>query len=102
MLCNQVLQGLASSLRALSFDAGRQFRVVVVSFNPLETPWMAAAKKQDALERYHRAGTEAGWHLLTGEPPSLEALTRAVGFRYVFVLLQKLYANASGFSIVTL
>ena len=101
MLCNQVLQGLASSLRALSFDAGRQFRVVVVSFNPLETPSTAAAKKQDALERYHRAGTEAGWHFLTGEPPSIEALTRAVGFRYAYDSQTKLYAHASGFVILT-
>ena len=101
MLCNQVLQGLASSLRALSFDVGRQFKVVVVSFNPHETPSMAVAKKQDALERYHRAGTEAGWHFLTSEEPSIAALTRAVGFRYAYDSKTKLYAHASGIVILT-
>src|SRR5438128_700729 len=34
MLCNQVLNGLASSLGVLSFDVGKQFDVVTVSFDP--------------------------------------------------------------------
>jgi len=59
------------------------------------------AKKQDALERYHRAGTEAGWHFLTGEKPSIEPLTRAVGFRYAYDSQTKLYAHASGIVILT-
>lgn len=101
MLCNQVLQGLASGLRALSFDAGRQFSVVAVSFNPEETPSMAVAKKQDTLQRYHRAGTEAGWHFLTGEESSLATLTRAVGFRYAYDPKTKLYAHASGILVLT-
>jgi protein SCO1 len=101
MLCNQVLQGLASRLRVLSFDAGRQFSVVVVSFNPDETPSMAAAKKREALQRYHRAHTEAGWHFLTAEEASIAALTRAVGFRYTYDPKTKLYAHASGILILT-
>lgn len=101
MLCNQVLQGLASGLRALPFDAGRQFSVVAVSFNPEETPSMAVAKKQDTLQRYHRAGTEAGWHFLTGEESSLAALTRAVSFRYAYDPKTKLYAHASGILVLT-
>ncbi len=42
MLCDMVLQGVAGSLKTLSFDAGQQFDVVVVSIDPRETPKLAA------------------------------------------------------------
>ncbi len=46
MLCTQVLNGLVGSLEALNFDAGRDFDVVVVSFDPGETPAMAAQPRE--------------------------------------------------------
>ena len=52
MLCTQVLNGLASALQVLKFDAGREFSVVLVSIDPKETPALAAAKKKTYLERY--------------------------------------------------
>jgi cytochrome c oxidase subunit II len=96
MLCNQVLNGLAGALKALPFVAGREFEVVVVSFNPRETSELAAAKK----ESYGRAGA-AGWHFLTGDPKPIDALTRSVGFRYAYDPMLNQYAHASGVVILT-
>jgi protein SCO1 len=45
MLCNLVLTGMESSLRAISLDPGRDFEVVAVSFDPHDTPEIAAAKR---------------------------------------------------------
>jgi len=45
MLCTQVLNGVTSSLKTLSFDIGTDYNVVTVSFNPRELPELAAAKK---------------------------------------------------------
>ena len=42
MLCNQVEQGVVGSLKMLSFNAGRDYEVVFVSFDTRETPDMAA------------------------------------------------------------
>jgi len=44
MLCNQVEMGVVGSLKMLSFNAGRDYDVVFVSFDPRETPLMAARK----------------------------------------------------------
>src|SRR5262249_25118276 len=96
MLCNQVLNGLAGGLKALPFVAGKEFEVVVVSFNPRETSELAAAKK----ESYGRAGA-AGWHFLTGDPKPIDALARAVGFRYVYDPMLNQYAHASGVVVLT-
>ena len=38
MLCTQVLNGLVGAVSVLNFDAGREFDVVAVSFNPKEGP----------------------------------------------------------------
>ncbi len=101
MLCNQVLDGLVSSLKTLTFNAGQQFEVVAVSFDPRETSAMAEAKKNGILQHYRRAAGDHGWHFLTGEQPAIEALTRAAGFRYAYDIKANLYAHASGILILT-
>ena len=66
MLCTQVLSSMTSSLNLLSLDAGKDFDIVAVSFDPRETPAQAAARKATTLERYDRPTAAAGWHFLTG------------------------------------
>ena len=56
MLCTQILNGVESSLKAVTFDPGRDFEVVAVSFDPKDTPELAGAKKHNYLRRYGRAG----------------------------------------------
>src|SRR4030095_9748571 len=68
MLCNEVLNGLTGSLRGMSFDAGKEFDVIAISFDARENekPGLAKNKKLAYVERYGRPGTENGWHFLTG------------------------------------
>jgi len=101
MLCPIVLGGLVSSLKPLAFDVGREFDVVAVSIDPSETPEQASERKRDALSRYERPGTEAGWHFLTGPPESIRALTDAVGFRYAYDEKTQQYAHAAGVVLLT-
>jgi protein SCO1/2 len=101
MLCTLVLNGLLRSLRALAFDVGKQFNVVTVSVDPGETPSLAAAKKAEYIQKYSREGAEKGWHFLTGEEDSIQALADAVGFRYVYQPDRDEYAHASGIMILT-
>ena len=60
MLCTQVLNGLESALRVLNETVGKEFDVVAVSFDPRETPVLAAAKKKAYLDRYKRPEARAG------------------------------------------
>jgi protein SCO1/2 len=101
MLCTQVLNGVVSALGVLTFDAGRQYDVVVVSINPKEGPGLAAQKKAAYLERYNRPATAAGWHFLTGEEASIKQLAAAVGFRYVYDEQIQQYAHGAGVEILT-
>jgi protein SCO1 len=101
MLCNQVEQGVVSSMKMVSFNPGRDYEVVFVSFDPRETPDMAAQKKAGAVSRYGRPNTAAGWHFLIGSKESIDAATWAANFRYTFSEKTNLFAHASGIMVLT-
>ena len=101
MLCTLVLNGLVDALRRVSFDAGAQFAVVVVSIDPRETPELAAAKKASYVERYARPHAEGGWHFLTGDEKAIKRLAGTVGFRYAYDPLRDQYAHGSGLVLLT-
>jgi len=101
MLCDQVQQGVVGSLRMFTFNPGRDYDVVFISFDPRETPEMAAEKKKKALVHFRRPETNSGWHFLTGSQDSIEAVTKAANFRYTFDAKSNLFAHASGVMLLT-
>ena len=101
MLCTQVLSSMTSTFGVLALDPGRDFEIVVVSFDPRETPALAAEKKALYVERFGRPGTEGGWHFLTGDEASVKRLTAAAGFRYVWDEKSGQFAHPSGVIVTT-
>jgi protein SCO1/2 len=101
MLCGEALAGLTGAMKMVKFTAGDEFDVITVSFNPRETPAIAAAKKQDYLKRYGRPGAASGWHFLTGPAESIDALTKAVGFQYQYDAQRNQYAHATAIMVLT-
>ena len=101
MLCTMVLNDLLRTMRAIPETAGKDFDVITVSFDPRDTPELAARKKETYLAQYDRPGAETGWHFLTGSQESITALTSAVGFRYVWDPKFQIFAHASGIMVVT-
>jgi protein SCO1 len=101
MLCTVTLNGLAGAMKAISMDAGRDYEVLTVSFDATETASLAAAKKKQYVERYGRATGASGWHFLTGDQPAIDALTRAVGFRYAWDEETKQWAHPAGIVVLT-
>jgi protein SCO1/2 len=88
-------------MKVMQYDVGEQFDVITISFDPREGPDLARAKKATYVKQYGRAGAQQGWHFLTGDDPSIKALTSAVGFRYTWDEPTKQFAHASGFMILT-
>jgi protein SCO1 len=100
-LCPLVLDGLVRSLRALSFTAGNQFDVLMVSFDPQDTPVLAAAKRNDLIKQYARPQAPNGWHFLTGNQSDIQGLTQAVGFRANYEAEKDRYDHATGLILLT-
>jgi protein SCO1 len=101
MLCSQVLNGLTSALAAMKFTAGKEFDVVAISIDARETAAMAADAKAKYLHRYGRAGSESGWHFLTGDQASIDAATKAAGFGYVWDERTQQFAHGSAIMVAT-
>ena len=101
MLCTQVLNGMLRSFKVLRFSVGEEFDVVTVSIDPDERPELAAAKKQEYVERYRRDSGENGWNFLTGSKEQINQLAEAMGFRYEYDEETGLYTHASAIMVAT-
>jgi protein SCO1/2 len=100
-LCPLLLDGVVRTLRALSFDVGNQFNVLTVSFDPHDSPALAAAKKSDIVAQYARPGASAGWHFLTGDETSIRTLAQSVGFHYTYDAKTGEFGHATGIVLLT-
>ena len=101
MLCNQVEQAVVGTLKMISFNPGADYEVVFISFDPNDKPEDALKKKHEALSRFARPSTDAGWHFLTGSAESINAVTKAAEFRFSYDEKSKLFGHASGLLLLT-
>jgi len=105
MLCSEELDGLTSALQMVKYVPGKDFNVIVVSIDPTEGADLAAQKKREYMKRYGHPETANGWHFMTASQPVVDALTQAVGFKYVKIDVpgSKIaqFAHASSIQIVT-
>jgi protein SCO1/2 len=101
MLCNQVLNGVARTLQAIDFEPGKEFEVVVVSFDPTDTVELAAAKKDAVVHAFDHDGDGDGWHFLVGDEKAVKKIADSVGFQYQYDAATQQYAHASGVVLLT-
>lgn len=100
-LCTLVLNGVLQTAHELKFDAGKEYEIVVVSFDARERPALAAAKKQIYTQRYGRPGAADGWHFLTGDEQAIERLASSVGYRFSYDKATSQFAHPSAIMVLT-
>jgi protein SCO1/2 len=93
MLCGLMLSGITKTMDKLSWTPGQEYRVLTVSFNHRETPDVARKNKDTYVRRLGRPAAASGWHFLTGNQASIEALTGAVGFNFRWIEDEQEYAH---------
>jgi protein SCO1/2 len=100
-LCTEVLNGELRTMKAISLDLGKDFDAITVSFEPKDTPELAKAKRDVYAGQYGRLGARENWHFLTGDQPSIDALTQAAGFHYAYDSASRQYAHAAAILVLT-
>jgi protein SCO1 len=100
-LCPLSLHEAVTSLRRVPLEPGRDYNVVVVSFDPSETPALAAERKAGYAKEFGRAGFDTGWHFLTGSQESISRLAEAAGFRYRWDERTRQFIHAGGIMVAT-
>jgi protein SCO1/2 len=100
-LCPMSLRETVSGLRRVSLKPGRDYNVVVVSFDPNDKAEAAAKAKAEYRKQFNRAGYDAGFHFLTGDEEAIVKLTSAAGWRYHWDAATKQFVHAGGIMVVT-
>lgn len=101
MLCSQILNALVRTIAGQTLTPGVDFSVVVFSFDPRETPQLAAEKKLEYLRRMPRPEARQGWHFLVGKPGAIRELTDAIGYRYAYDAENDQFAHPAAVAILT-
>lgn len=101
-LCPMTLHETVMTMKRISLKPGRDYNVVVVSFNPKDTAQQATeAKAKYRTEFGNPAAFDQGWHFLTGDEVSIQRLTDAVGFRYRWDTKTQQFVHAGGIMVAT-
>jgi protein SCO1/2 len=101
MLCPLVMNGISSALTVVPFTPGKEFDVVLISFDPRDTPEAANAKKRAHLQHWGANQTVNGWHFLTGTEPEIKRVADAAGFTYQWDEETQQFAHVSGLLVAT-
>lgn len=102
MLCSLQLNTLLDAIKKMPWDLGKEYEIVTVCIDPLETPERSELTKQKYLRLYGRAGCEKGWHFLTtSKEASIKKLAETVGFGYTYVPETRQYAHPTPLMICT-
>ena len=105
MLCSEELDGITSALEMVHLTPGQRLPDRHRQYRSHRDAPAGRATKDFYLRRYGHPETANGWHFLVGQEPSIQALTKAIGFGYVRVpgpdgkLTQ--FAHASSIEIAT-
>ena len=94
-LCNLTLSSLTRTLRDSGMRLGRDYRAVVVSIDPTETSRDAAEAKRGHMQALGVSPTTPDWRFATAAEPEIEALAKAIGFKYRYDPPSKQYAHPS-------
>jgi protein SCO1 len=81
-ICTPQLNGLVDVLDKVELEPGKDFQVVTVSFDPTDTPEMAAKKRQNYISQLKRPFPPAAWRFLTGDGAQTKRLADSVGFYF--------------------
>ena len=101
MLCGLMLNGVVDGLADMAWTPGAEFEIVTISINPLETPELAQAKKQNYMNRLQRPAAAKGWHFMTGRELEIKRLAETVGFSYTYDPVSQEYAHAAAIFVCT-
>jgi protein SCO1/2 len=85
----------------LDWTVGDRFRILTISFDPLETPDLARLKRQNYLAEYGRPAAAAGWDFLTGHSKPIRELLDATGFPARWDEHQRQYVHPACLIVLT-
>jgi protein SCO1 len=82
MLCSLVLRSVSRLMLDFGLRPGDDFSLVTISIDPRDTVFEASRMQAALLDAAGYEGQTRRWTFLVGEPPAIDAVAGALGFRY--------------------
>lgn len=100
-VCGTQLASLFNLLGTVPFELGKDYVLIVYSFDPRETPADARAERDRLARRWPALAGSDAVHLLTGPEASSRGVSDALGFRYRWNPQIQEYAHVSAVATLT-
>jgi protein SCO1 len=81
-ICPVLINNVVEVLNEIQLEPGKDFRLIAISFDPLDTPETARQKKANYLNQMRRPFSPDTWHFLTGSAENTKAVADSAGFNY--------------------
>jgi len=81
-ICSPLMSGIEEVVDRVDMKLGKDYEVVTISFNTKDTPIKAREKKRNFSSKF-KNDDQKNWHFLTGNQENIDAITQAVGFKYM-------------------
>jgi protein SCO1/2 len=81
-ICSPLLTELSEIVEKMDLEPGKDYRIITLSFDPEETPDLAAGKKESYLSLMDRKIDPGAWRFLTADSGTIARLTDAAGFYF--------------------
>jgi protein SCO1 len=102
MLCSLQLNGLIDAIKPMNWTLGKEYQIITVSIDPLESPERAQLTKQKYLEMYGRVGSSSGWIFLTSQKQErIKKLADCIGFGYKYLPDKRQFVHPALLTICT-
>lgn len=81
-ICSPLMNSVAGVVDKLDMEAGKDYNLISISFDPTENYTVAAPKKSNYLDNMNKKIPLDSWRFLTGDSINIAKVTEAVGFHY--------------------
>lgn len=100
-VCSAELDGMVELFKFINLVPGKDFQVVTVSINPMESPGLAAEKKTSYMNMLRSPEAAEGWHFLVGSHDQIHKLADSVGYGFTEDLKKQRFAHPAGIILLT-
>lgn len=81
-VCSPIMNSIASVVDKLDMEAGKDYNLITISFDPSEQYTTASEKKGNYLDVMKKKIPGESWKFLTGDSVNIALITNGIGFGY--------------------
>jgi protein SCO1/2 len=97
-VCNPLQESISRVAEKIDMELGKDYQILTISFDVSDTPAKAQKKKNNFIQNIVKEKADH-WMYLTGDKENIDALTKAVGFKYKATGLD--FAHPSGLILLS-